>query len=70
MKRINYYSSKPPNYLMYLQDKNELFVNQNLKYYNIIIIISARTGCFYLKLNLNNIYIFTIYNSLRKEEKP
>lgn len=34
MKRINYYSSKPPNYLMYLQDKNELFVNQNLKYYN------------------------------------
>lgn len=33
MNGINYYSSKPPNYINYLNDKNELFENGNQKYY-------------------------------------
>lgn len=34
MNEINYYSSKPPNYIYYLNNNNELFVNGNQKYYD------------------------------------
>lgn len=33
MNKINYYSSKPPNYSMYLNDENEVFDNQKQNNY-------------------------------------